>query len=96
MCVCFFFQLKGQDTTAFTISAALFLLSRHKHIQDKVFDEIKDVFGNDKSNPIIYHQLLELKYMELVLKETMRLHPAVQIIGRNVDRDLELGKFTLF
>lgn len=69
------------------------MLSRNKHIQDKVYDEIKDVFGDDKSNPITYHQLLELKYMELVLKETMRLHPAVQIIGRNVDRDLKLGKY---
>ncbi|XP_055325682.1 cytochrome P450 4d2-like [Sitodiplosis mosellana] len=83
-------MIGGQDTTAFTISIALFLLSRHKHVQDQVYGEIKDVFGGEKNSPITYEQLLELKYMELVLKETLRLYPAVTIIGRNIDRDLKL------
>lgn len=68
------------------------MLSRHKHIQDKVFEEIKIVFGIDKNEPITYKRLQELKYTEMVIKETLRMMPAVPAIGRLTDEDIVLGK----
>ena len=73
----------------------LFLLSRHKAVQDKVFDEIKEVLGTDKNGATVnYRTLQELKYLELVLKESMRLYPPVPIIGRLLDEDVKIGKNT--
>ena len=73
----------------------LFLLSRHKDVQDKVFDEIKEVLGTDKNGATVnYRTLQELKYLELVLKESMRLYPPVPIIGRLLDEDVKIGKNT--
>lgn len=69
------------------------MLSKHKEIQDKVFNEIIDVVGDDKNAPITLRQLQSLKYMEAVIKETFRLLPPVPAIGRYVDSDIKLGKY---
>ena len=67
-------------------------MSRHKDVQDKVFAEIKEVLGTDKNGDTVnYRTLQELKYLELVLKESMRLHPPVPVIGRTLDADVKIG-----
>lgn len=90
------FMVGGQDTSAFTIAATLYLLSRHKSVQDKLYAEINEVIGCDQKTPLTYQQLADLKYMDMVIKESMRLYPPVQLIGRNIDHDLELGERFLF
>lgn len=71
----------------------LFALSRHKHVQDKVLAEIVSIFGANANAPITYRQLNELKYMDLVIKESLRFYPAVPAIGRYIDHDIVLGKY---
>lgn len=66
------------------------MLSRHKDVQDKLFEEIVNVFGTDKNAKVTHHQLQELKYMEMVIKETLRLYPSLHAIGRYLDQDLKL------
>lgn len=70
----------------------LHTLSRQKHIQDELFKEIVSVFGTDKNTPVTHRQLNDLKYMDLVIKETLRFYPSVPAIGRYVDQDINLGK----
>ncbi|XP_055325679.1 cytochrome P450 4d2-like [Sitodiplosis mosellana] len=84
------FMAAGQDTVTQAISGTLFLLSRHKPVQDKLYAEIDEVFGNDKENTITHQQLADLKYMDMVIKESLRIFPAIQMIGRNIDHDLIL------
>lgn len=68
------------------------MLSRHSSVQQKVFDEIKEVIGTDESKPVTYRQLQDLKYMDLVLKESFRLLPPIPLIGRHIEEDIVLGK----
>lgn len=86
------FNSKGQETTSFAISVTLFLLSRHRQVQNKLIAEINEVIGKDKTSAITYQQLIDLKYMDIVIKESLRFYPPVIMIGRKVDQDLELGE----
>ncbi|XP_075155796.1 putative cytochrome P450 4d14 [Haematobia irritans] len=85
------FTFEGHDTTTSGISNTLYLLSRHPEIQRKVFEEILNVMGSDKETSIRMKDLQELKYLECVIKESMRLYPPVPIIGREVKDDTKVG-----
>lgn len=69
----------------------MYLLSRHLEVQQKLITEIKEVIGMNPSESVTYRQLQELKYMDLALKESMRVLPPIPSIGRLIDEDLVLG-----
>jgi len=83
------FMFAGHDTTASTTSFAIYLLASHPEIQEKVVEELNSVFGDSDRNPT-YQELLGLKYLEQVIKETLRLYPAVPYIGRFLYEDFTL------
>lgn len=84
------FMFEGHDTTTSGISFALHLISRHAEVQQKLFEEIVEVLGNDKDRPVSMRDLGELKYLECVVKESLRLYPPVPIIGRYFTEDVEI------
>jgi hypothetical protein len=69
------------SSTAFLIH----LLTNHTHIQKKVRDELRLVMGGDTE--LNYAHLKELKYMEQVIKEALRMFPPqTTFIGRGVNK----------
>lgn len=84
------FMFEGHDTTTSGICFALYCISRHPKVQQKLFEEIHRVIGDDMSKPITYRDLQELKYMECAIKEALRLYPSVPVIGRHLLEDLEI------
>uniref|UniRef100_W8BYC8 Cytochrome P450 4d2 n=3 Tax=Ceratitis capitata TaxID=7213 RepID=W8BYC8_CERCA len=85
------FMFEGHDTTTSALSFCLHLISRHAEVQAKLFDEIRHVLGDDRERPVSLRGLGELKYMECVIKESLRLYPPVPIIGRNFEEDVNLN-----
>lgn len=83
------FMFEGHDTTAVGISFVLYCLSNHLDVQDKAYEEIKSIFGDDDNRPATYADLLEMKYMEMIIKESLRLYPSVPGFGRQVMEDIE-------
>lgn len=49
------------------------MLAMHEAVQHRIVDEINEVFGEYKDLIIDYEKLSELKYVEMVIKETLRL-----------------------
>uniref|UniRef100_A0A6P4EB37 Probable cytochrome P450 4d21 n=1 Tax=Drosophila rhopaloa TaxID=1041015 RepID=A0A6P4EB37_DRORH len=91
------FIFAGDDTTTSGLSHALHVLSRYPEVQDRVYKEILGVLGEDPDSPVTQSQLLDLKYLDCVIKETMRLHPPVPIIGRYIPNDLQIpGNTNIF
>ncbi|XP_030378385.1 probable cytochrome P450 4d14 [Scaptodrosophila lebanonensis] len=84
------FMFEGHDTTTSGISFTLYLIARHPQVQAQLFQEIREVIGDDKSRPVGMRELNELKYLECVIKESLRLYPPVPMIGRRVTQDVTL------
>lgn len=81
---------KGHDTTAAAINWSIYNLGNNPEIQDKVHEELDEVFGNSKE-PATMKQIMELKYLDRVIKENFRLNPSVPGVGRRLTEDVKLG-----
>ncbi|KAK9498583.1 hypothetical protein O3M35_003183 [Rhynocoris fuscipes] len=83
------FMFEGHDTTSVAISFALVQISKHKDVQDKIYDEVASLVesGADISS---YESLQMMKYLECVIKESLRLFPSVPFIGRELFEDVYL------
>lgn len=62
----------------------------HPEIQDRVYREIEEVLENS-SRPISLEDLPKFEYLEMVLKETLRIFPSVAVLGRQPSEDIKLG-----
>jgi cytochrome P450 len=82
--------LAGHETTAIALSWACYLIAQDPHIEAKLAEELQTVLGGRVPTP---EDLPRLRYTEMVLKETMRLYPAVWGIGRRALQDCELGGY---
>ncbi|XP_022176867.1 cytochrome P450 4C1-like [Myzus persicae] len=79
----------GSETSAITICFCLLMLAIHQDIQDKVYDEIYNIFGgNDQI--ITIEDITKLVYLEKVIKETLRLYPVGPLLLRKIEEDLKI------
>ncbi|XP_002007162.2 probable cytochrome P450 4d20 [Drosophila mojavensis] len=85
------FMFEGDDTTSSGVAHALYSIARHPAVQAKIYEELVRVLGNDPRAAISQSQLQQLKYLECVIKETMRLYPPVPAVGRYTRKDLKIG-----
>ena len=83
------FMFEGHDTTSAALSWTLYEIGRHPEIQKKLHDEIDSVSSTDC--PLL-DKIRSLKYMECVIKESLRLHPPVPAYGRTLENDLVIGE----
>lgn len=83
------FFLAGYDTTANTISYALYELALNEKCQQTLKEEIDQaVKDHGKLNPEV---ILSLPYLEMVLSETLRMYPPAIRMERQCTRDYQLG-----
>ena len=89
------FMFEGHDTTTVGMSWALLMIALHPEVQEKIQEELKEIFGDDVSRSATMHDLNQMNYLERVIKETLRLYPSVPAISRRVPIEFELGGYTI-
>jgi cytochrome P450 len=82
------FLMAGHDTTAKTLTWALYLLSRSPDWEERTVREIADVVGK---GPLTAAHIEALAALTMVIKETLRLFPPAPEITRVASADVDLG-----
>ncbi|EPE36267.1 Cytochrome P450 [Glarea lozoyensis ATCC 20868] len=68
----------GSDTTAISLSSLFYHLMRYPQAYKKLQDEIDTAARKGRiSNPITFKEAQDLPYLQAVIKEALRKHPAV-------------------
>ena len=86
------FVIAGRDTTATTLTWAIYMVMSHEHVAEKLYSELRSVEGECTSldeqesfdqrlkhfsRLLNYDSLGKLYYLHAVITETLRLYPAV-------------------
>ncbi|MEV4516545.1 cytochrome P450 [Dactylosporangium sp. NPDC049525] len=82
--------LAGHETTASTLSWALYLIDQHPHVRQRLHDEAVEVLGDRLP---VFEDLHQLRYTSMVLEEVMRLYPPVWILPRKAQAADEVGGY---
>jgi cytochrome P450 family 4 len=89
------FLFGGHDTIACSVSFCLYNLAKYPEIQTKAFEEVRNLMGDDPNKPTILSDLNSMNYLEMVIKESLRLFQTGPFFGRKVEENIEISKTIL-
>uniref|UniRef100_A0AAR2KUZ1 Thromboxane-A synthase n=1 Tax=Pygocentrus nattereri TaxID=42514 RepID=A0AAR2KUZ1_PYGNA len=81
----FIFLLAGYETSSNTLAFVCYLLAIHPDCQEKVQREVDDFYTRHGSAD--YSNVQELKYLDMVVCEALRLYPPGFRFARDVEQD---------
>ncbi|PNF27071.1 Cytochrome P450 4C1, partial [Cryptotermes secundus] len=88
------FMFEGHDTTSAAMCWAIYLLGLHPDVQEKAYEEQESIFqGSDRSPNM--KDLTEMKYLERVIKESLRLYPSVPSVARKLNKDVKIAGYDI-
>lgn len=67
-----------------------YLLARHPKVEANLVAELETILGGRLPH---FADLPHLRYLDMVIKESMRLYPLYPIVGREAMRDYEIGGY---
>ncbi|GIX99690.1 cytochrome P450 4V2 [Caerostris darwini] len=88
------FTFAGHDTTSVSMSWCLWLVGLHPWVQDRIHEELENIFGEDDREPTSI-DLKDMEYLECVIKESLRLYPTVPLLTRELRNDIQIREYTV-
>jgi len=82
------FLIAGHETTSGLLSFALYEMLKHPDVLERARAEVDEVLGHEVPG---IEKIQKLKYLDQILKETLRLWPTAPAFGRYSKRVTELG-----
>uniref|UniRef100_A0A5B6Z161 Geraniol 8-hydroxylase-like n=1 Tax=Davidia involucrata TaxID=16924 RepID=A0A5B6Z161_DAVIN len=84
----------GTDTTSSTLEWAMAEILHNPKTLSKAQAELEQTIG--RGHPVEESDIARLPYLQAIVKETMRLHPAIPfLLPRKVEADVEICGFTV-
>lgn len=78
--------IAGNETSALTLSYTILLLAMYPEIQDKLYEELHSVYDT-QDEYTTYEKVQQMPYLDMVLKEGMRMFPVAPFIVRTATAD---------
>ncbi len=82
----------GYEVVAHTLAFTLYLVSEHPEVRDRIEAELSMILGRE---PVSLETVGQFKYLEMVIKECMRLLPVTTVLSRQTASKVELKGYTL-
>ena len=82
--------LGGFDTTATLMQVISFELARNLEVQQTLIDEVDEMIEMLDGNSITYEKLNEMKFLDMVVQETLRKWPSFRATPRYCSKDYVL------
>ncbi|XP_053685842.1 probable cytochrome P450 9f2 [Sabethes cyaneus] len=79
---CMMFLFGGFDTVATASTFLIYELIRNPEIQEKLYEEILETEKSLNGKPLTYETLQSMKYMDMVVSESLRMWPLAPAIDR--------------
>ena len=78
----------GSDTTSISLGSVIYHLCRYPYAMENLRKEIDDMEKSGSiSNPVTFSQTQQMPYLQAVIKEALRMHPATGLpLGRVVPK----------
>ncbi|CAA0806622.1 cytochrome P450- family 72- subfamily A-polypeptide 7 [Striga hermonthica] len=87
------FYFAGFDTTSNLLVWTMITLAIHHNWQARAREEVLQVLGQNKA--LTHHDLNELKIVNMILLEVLRLYPPVMELSRVVEEETQLGNLRI-
>ncbi|CAD6995520.1 unnamed protein product [Ceratitis capitata] len=78
------------DTVSTQIYSILIMLAMHPNVQEKLYVELIQVMPENNIS-LEYKHLKHCPYMDMVIKETLRLMPSIPVIGREAANEIQVN-----
>lgn len=84
--------IAGHDTSTSLLAWSLYLMGRHVEWLERATDEVRQVLGTQPPDP---ENVGQLKVLDQVVKESLRLYPPIHVGNRFTARDVELDGYLI-
>ncbi|XP_020255084.1 cytochrome P450 CYP72A219-like [Asparagus officinalis] len=89
---CKLFYFAGHETTSVLLTWTMVLLSMHPIWKNRAREEVREICAREMPN---YESIGQLKIVNMILHEALRLYPPVAAQYRHLYNETKLGKYTL-
>ncbi|XP_058462582.1 probable cytochrome P450 9f2 [Malaya genurostris] len=87
---CFLFLLGGFDTVSASATFLIYELIRNTEIQQTLYEEVQQTHKALGGSPLTYDALQKMKYLDMVVSESLRIWPQAPAIDRLCVHDYTL------
>mmetsp|Transcript_10524 Transcript_10524/g.33481 ORF Transcript_10524/g.33481 Transcript_10524/m.33481 type:complete len:547 (-) Transcript_10524:188-1828(-) len=84
------FMLAGHETTSQLMAWTIYLLAQHPDWKEQCREEARSVLPTDPAD-LTWEHVQQLRVINMVLQEALRLFPPAPMIGRRANRPVRIG-----
>lgn len=82
----------GHETTGLALGWTLYLLAQHPEAGQRIFQEVEQVLNG---RPPAFQDIPKLRFVDFVVKESLRLYPPAYGVVRQAREDCQIGGYTV-